>query len=555
MVKKTYILLFFIALSFSGFSQVVYEHISNKSIYNFLDELANNKIIDINSAIKPYSRQFIVQKLLDAKSHEKKLNLRQKNELLFYLQGYQIEQPEALHLPAKSNLFKNKRWATAINPVGIYYKDSMFSFALKPILGYAYYTNKNGSYHHSYGGLEFSSYLGKHLAFYTSLRDNTLTKNVIQPDFFVTEQAAPVKVFAKDDIEFSEARGGITYSWKWGSLGLIKDNIQWGYGYGQANILSGRTPSYAMIKFNLHPVEWFEFNYFHGWLVSDVVDSTKSYWEGNSYRAVLRPKFIAANMFTFRPFRGFYFSVGNSIVYSDINVHAAYLIPFLFYKSVDHTLNATYHYGDAGQNSQMFFNISSRNIKHLHLYGTLFVDEISLRNIFKKETQRNQISIKGGFRLSDFPLQNIWLGMEYTRNNPLVYQNYLKAVKFESNSYSLGHYMRDNSDVTNISFGYRPLRGLLLELSYTSARHGTDFNYRELQDAGNSSGLPFMEEVMWQEKMLLFSIKYEVVNNAWFYINYRYSNITGDQTYLEKYSPDYYYGKTNTFTFGANIGF
>lgn len=556
MVKKAYILLFLGFVSFSVSAQIVFEHISNTNIYGFLDELANNKVIDLNTAVKPYSRVFIAAKLTEAKQKEDQLNKRQQKELDFYLHGFQFEQPEGLHLSPKTDIFKkNKQWATAINPLGIYYKDSMFTFTLKPILGYAHYTGTNGSYKHTYGGLEFSAYLGKHLAFYTSLRDNTITNNVIQPYYFVTSQAAPVKTFAPDDIEFSEARGGITYSWKWGYIGLIKDNIKWGDTYAQANILSGRTPSYAMIKLHLNPVDWFEFDYFHGWLVSDVVDSTRSYWDGSSYRAVFRPKFMAANMFTFRPVKGFYFSFGNSIVYSDINVHAAYLIPFLFYKSVDHTLNATYHYGDAGQNSQMFFNISSRNIRHVHLFGTLYVDEISLRNMFKPETQRNQISVKGGFRVSNFPVQNLWFGIEYTRNNPLVYQNYLKAVTFESNSYSLGHYMRDNSDVTNISLGYKPVRGLHVSMMYTLARHGTDYNYRELTDSGNSSGLPFMDKVIWKEQQWLVSVKYEIVNNAYFYINYRYSDITGDPSVLQQRTPEYYRGKTSTITLGANIGF
>jgi hypothetical protein len=556
MLKKV---IFFLFLGISAFpmrSQVVYEHVSNTAIYDFLDELANNKVINLFSAVKPYSRMFIANKLREAAKKKDLLNKRQRKELDFYLQGFQTEMPYPMKFTPRWDLLrKNKKWAITLNPVGAYYKDSLVTLWLKPVLGYAYHSNKNGSYRHTYGGLEFDGYIGKHVGFYASLRDNTITKNVIQPDFFVTDQAAPVKTFAANDIEFSEARGGITFSWKWGAVGLVKDNPKWGDTYYQSNILSGRTPSYAMIVLHLKPVKWFTFDYYHGWLVSDVVDSIRSYWDGNTYRAVFRPKFMAANMFSFRPFKRFWFSFGNSIVYSDISVHAAYFIPFLFYKSVDHTLNATYHYGDAGQNSQMFFNISSRNIKHVHLYGSLFVDELSLRHMFDKETQRNQLSVKGGFRVSDFPLSNLWFGMEYTRSNPLVYQNYLDAVTFESNSYSLGHYLRDNSDVANISLGYKPIRGLHVALTYRIARHGTDYNYKELLNNGNSSGLPFMDKVIWKERAVLFSVRYEIVNNAYFYIHYRYSNITGEPDVLNKYTPEYYQGKTNTITVGANIGF
>ena len=34
-------------------AQVVYEHISNTAIYDFLDELANNKVITLQTVVKP----------------------------------------------------------------------------------------------------------------------------------------------------------------------------------------------------------------------------------------------------------------------------------------------------------------------------------------------------------------------------------------------------------------------------------------------------------------------------------------------------------------------
>ncbi len=427
----------------------------------------------------------------------------------------------------------------------------MASLWLKPILGYEYNTNANGALTHSWGGLEFGGYIGKHFAFYTSLRDNNLSQNTIKPQYFIQDQGVPVK-HIDGEIDFSEARGGITYSWKWGSLGLIKDHLEWGSNNYGSNILSGRTPSFGMIKLNINPVKWFEFNYFHGWLVSSVVDSTRSYWEGDKFRTVFHPKYMASNMFTFKPFKGFHFSFGNSIVYSDMPVQAAYLVPFLFYKSVDHTLNSTYQYGDAGQNSQMFFDISSRNIKHLHLYATLFVDEIQLRSITDSENHRNYISYKGGFKLDDWPVKNIWFSGEYTRSNPLVYENYLTTVTFESNMYGLGHYMKDNSDVINFGIGYKPIRGLHISLTYTQARHGDDLDYATLP---NTSGLVFMENVMWKQQTINLSVVYEIVNNTYVYLEYQNSNVTGEQSYIEKYTPEYYLGMTNTLTIGMNIGF
>ncbi|MCK7533926.1 MAG: hypothetical protein MZV63_24305 [Marinilabiliales bacterium] len=37
-------------------------------------------------------------------------------------------------------------------------------------------------------------------------------------------------------------KGGVTWSWKWGWIGLIKDNFIWGNNYNGANIFDGKNP-------------------------------------------------------------------------------------------------------------------------------------------------------------------------------------------------------------------------------------------------------------------------------------------------------------------------
>ena len=120
-----------------------------------------------------------------------------------------------------------------------------------------------------------------------------------------------------------------------------------------SNILSGKSPSYMMIKLNIKPSSWIELNYHHGWLVSAVIDSSRSYFtQNNSLKFFNKSKFIASNFITISPLDRLHLSFGNSIIYSDLGgVHPAYLIPVFFYKSIDHTLN----YNVENQNSQFFF--------------------------------------------------------------------------------------------------------------------------------------------------------------------------------------------------------
>ena len=314
---------------------------------------------------------------------------------------------------AKATLDKRRRMDL------FYYRDSFFSLTVNPILGGEMFYNSSGKATYWRNGVEARAYIGK-WGFYASLRDNHEKPLLGRPAYLTQREGGHIK----NSTDWSEMQGGVTYAWKWGNIGLVKDKLQWGDNYNGANIFGGNNPSFVQLKLHISPVKWFDFNYFHGWLNSQVIDSANSYWVTNSYgtdyREVYHKKFIAANMFTFTPFRYLNISAGNSIVYTDNNVNPAYLIPLFFYKSVDHTLTS----GIDNMNSQMFFNISSRQVKHLHLYGTMFIDELSVSR-FTKDDEWNFFSYKAGFRLTDLPVQNLSITTEFTYTYPLTYQHYV----------------------------------------------------------------------------------------------------------------------------------
>ncbi|MBK9390518.1 MAG: hypothetical protein IPN68_10090 [Bacteroidetes bacterium] len=218
----------------------------------------------------------------------------------------------------------------------LYYGDSLFSLTINPILGGEIFINSSGKATYWRNGLEARGYVSR-WGFYAALRDNHESPLLGKPEYLTKRDGGNVK----NQTDWSEMTGGVTYGWKWGNIGLVKDALQWGNNYNGANIFGGRNPSFVQLKLNINPVKWFDFNYFHGWLNSMVVDSTESYWVinsyGSDYREVYHKKFIAANMFTFTPFRNLKVSAGNSIVYDGETMNPAYLIPLLFYKSVDHS--------------------------------------------------------------------------------------------------------------------------------------------------------------------------------------------------------------------------
>ncbi|WP_430935813.1 hypothetical protein [Saccharicrinis sp. 156] len=545
MIIRPKTLLFYTVLSLFFFQALNGQsnpyHLDNEAVYDFIDELANKGTINVNSCVKPYSRKQIALFLSEA-GNNNKLTSRQKEEVGFYLKDFNKE--------LYSNKDFNKRFDV------FYYSDTTFKLSVNAIFGGRGYANSNGFEQHRWNGARFFGYVGQNLAFYGSLRDNYESDTFGSPEYLTQHRGAVYKLGA-DKKDYSEARGGLVYSWKTGNIGVVKDHFTWGNNYNGSNIFSGHTPSFAHIKFNLKPATWLEINYLHGWLASEVVDSAASYNLYNDTRRVYSNKFIAANLITVQPWKKLYFSIGNSIVYSDGDVNAAYLIPFLFYKSADHSYNGSRN--SAGHNTQMFFDISSRNLKNTHLYASIFVDEISVSDMFNQEEHSNFVSLKLGARATDI-LPDLSLTAEYTRTNPFTYTHFIPSLTYESNRYTLGHYLRDNADEIFLSARYKPIRGLDIQLSYTYCRKGKD-NQKILEESGaienlwgdGRTGYSFMEDVKYKKGAIQLRVLYQIINDAYAYAEVENYHISGEDQ--ELYTPPPYVGDNKMIVFGLNFGF
>lgn len=553
-----------IFLPFYSFGQAIPEHVSNEAIYQFMDEMASENVISINSAIKPYTKEFITQKLYEAQEADSLLNQRQKKELEFYLKAYQIwnEEFDNPYVHEKVNLLRkySDNAALSMTHLGFTYRDSNFRAVVNPIWGYRYRSNDNGSVDHFWGGVDANVTIGKHIGIWASLRDNSITEILSWPGNFTRQDGGNYKlgVGGRPGGDYSEMRGGISLGWKWGYVSLSKDHVQWGDNYHGSNIIDSRAPSFAMIKLHLKPVDWFEFDYLHGWLVSEVVDSTLSYVsQYGEDREVFRPKNIASNMFTVHPWKHTSFSLGNSIVYSDMGgAHPAYLIPFLFYKSIDHTLN----HGIQNQNSQMFLNVSVRKIKHLHLYGSMFIDEFKKDRI-GNDSLHNFFSYKGGVNLQNWPVPNVSFTYEYTYTYPITYKHRIRATTYATNNYGLGHYLGDNSQEHYFSAIVKPIPKLRLKAAYWVAIHGNEYVY-DVSSGMDIDAKPVLKDKTWQNKTFVLSAGYELLQNVYLKLVYENSSIKGfdvdgqtAQYYLDMYTPGYYQGNQQTISLQFNIGF
>ena len=572
-------------------------------IYDFIEELTNDGIVCANEAIKPYTRDYIAGMLKEAQSKDSLLTRRQRDDLQFYMQDYALELDT---LPVYSSYGHRHitQWITEVSNLSladpslhILTKDKVFKMRVRPILGMDLTYNRHGLLMHRWYGADIQMDIAKHLSIWGSLRDNSWSgqgidgSRVTKPTYLNNLPGVQYKE-ASYGGDFSDSRGGVSlYAW-WGSIGIQRERIQWGDAQHCSNILSGHNPAVPMVTLQLTPCKWFQFDYFHAWLVSNVIDSTNYYIEKDREGVLQREyrpanKFMAANMFTFMPIKYVQFSFGNSIVYAERNVQAAYFIPFAFYKSLDHLL--TKGLGVENQNSQAFATISIRPTDHLRLYGSFFLDEFKFARLKKSNPEKNPVSYLVGFNWSGWPPHGFSLRGEFMRSYIACYTHSIDVLAYTSNSYYMGHYMGDNAQSIWVQLTYRPVRSLRLTLDYTHDTKYRAYEYIRHNIAGTRvpnpiiAQKPFSEKI-WRSHEFKFRAIYEVFTNCYAHVDICYNDtrsflptserIEGEDRgwnkdgtsmelsgealeryYLNKYSPAYFQGSNITFTCGLSFGF
>ena len=596
-------------------AQAIPEALEYTEVYDFLDELATDGLIDLTEAVRPYSRMQIAGMLRTAQDKDSLLSRRQREDLQFYMQDYALEL-DTLPVYYSYGYRHKTQWITSVSNLSladpslhILTPNKVFKMRVRPILGMDLYVSKKGAITKRWYGAEIQMDIARHLSIWGSLRDNSWNGTMLSGTYFPT---ASDKLYgarltqpgylnnlpgaqykeANYGGDFSDSRGGIAlYAW-WGRIAVERERLQWGDAQLSSTILSAHNPAVPMVTLQLTPCSWFQFDYFHAWLNSNVLDSTyyytERYAEGET-RTHYRPmnKFMAANMFTFKPIKHIHFSFGNSIVYSERNVQAAYFIPIAFYKSLDHLM--TKGLGVENQNSQVFASVTVRPTDHLRLYGTFYIDEFKLARLKRTNKENNPLSYLVGFQWSGWPVYGLSLKGEFMRSYIATYTHSIEVLNYCSNSYNMGHYMGDNAQSIYVGLSYRPTRSLRLTLDYTQDTKYRKYDYVRKNIAGTRvenpiiAQKPFSEKI-WRNDELTFRAVYEVFNNCYAHVDFIYNNarafsltseriegedrgwnadgtsrnLSGEELqtyYLNKFTPAYMQGKNFSAVMGLSFGF
>jgi hypothetical protein len=514
-------------------SQTIYTPL-NSSIYNFLDRLASEHIINLNDEVKPYSRKVIADYLLIAEMNSDKLNELEKEELNWYTEEYAAE----LNVT-------NERWFL------FKHSDSLFSFRVTPLGGYSISRNGPSHGHTRWWGIDVYGYITGWLSGFFSYKDiGQYGENVDYKKDFTPERGYFINSYPAGGIEFSDVKGGINFNWNWGTASLIKDDIRWGHGnFGQL-ILSDKTESYPQIRLFLKPAKWIRFYYLHGWLNSLVYDSAQFYFNNlGSTNPILHKqyisKYIAANLLSITPVDKLNISFGNSAIYSG-NLRPEFFIPFIYYKVMDHNTGR----GDVDDsNGQIFIDISSRNLKEIQIYSTLFIDSGSIRGLLNGEYHEWWGGYTLGVKKVNFFIQNLDLNIEYTRLSPWTYEHKYETETYKNMGFTLGHWLGQNADQMRIQFNYKYNRPLAVHVYFQRLRKG---GIADIITAYSSNITePFLYGPLRKDYDLGAGAEYEIVHDINISAEYVYSSITDEDKFR---TPGYLLGVKNNFSLTLKLG-
>lgn len=473
--KKNLLTLFSFFLINTISAQIVWENQHNE-IYQYLSRMAQKGVINYYDVIKPISRDYIQQKLDELYSIKDQLSPIEKKELLFYRQEYNTHFFTNKYDSSVTHFFKpddsNRRRS-------FYAKSHNFYITADPVIEGTMNENNIKSYLHRAIGLSVWGKIDSHIGFQFAAKDVTENRDGSGIDSIAFKTPETGFVILNDsanhrNLNYSQFKASIAYSWKNGSISIGQNSLLWGYGENGLIVLSDKAPIYPYLRFDYHPLPWLRFNYTHAWLNSNIIDSSQTYGYGNNVyggkRIIYVPKYMASHTITITPKKGLDFSIGESIIYTD-RLNIGYLIPFMFFKVFDD--NTSNNRILAGSNGQFFFQASARNlIKKMHLYGTLFIDEIRISKIFNRDSSRNQIGFTIGASITDAFVPYLTLIGEYTRVNPFVYNNLNPAQTFTNYGFNMGDWMGNNFDRLILAARYTPFPRVKCYARFQYSRKG-----------------------------------------------------------------------------------
>ncbi len=276
------------------------------------------------------------------------------------------------------------------------------------------------------------------------------------------------KIDEPDSRFFDFTRGHIRAANDWGSVTIGRERIIGGNGPVQSALLfSNYAPEIDYIGLDLR-YKGFFFNFFHGWILGDE----------DFFRLDDKTLFrtIEEKYLSFHRFGAYFFNnrmqvgVSEIIVYGGRGLEIAYLNPFLFFKSVEHSLRDR-------DKAMIALDIQGRPYRGVELYGDLFIDDLAFEKL-GTNWYGNQYAFRvGGIYTPNVSvLANAQVHIDYFRIRPYVYTHRLMLNRYVHGGFPIGNPLGPNSDGLTVRVNYLLSGRSDVELYHARTRKGHNVN-------------------------------------------------------------------------------
>jgi len=276
-----------------------------------------------------------------------------------------------------------------------------------------------------------------------------------------------VKVNYKYNLEpdqgfFDETSGYMSADFDFLKLKLGRDRLKIGHGIVKP-LLNDNPPMFDYLSLSLK-YKFFSFSYFHGKILGNVLAQFDSISGGDN---IVTEKYIGYHRIAFDISPCLSFGAGEIIIYGDRGIDLSYLNPFAFYKSVEHS-------NQDRDNSMLFFDLDTKPINGLKVFGTLLIDDVSFGKIGSGWYGNQTLIHTGIYSANLYKIVPIDLSLEYVRVEPYTFTHRLIRNNYTSFNYNLGSDLQPNSELFFTQINYRLNNRLSITASYAFTIHGAN---------------------------------------------------------------------------------
>lgn len=293
---------------------------------------------------------------------------------------------------------------------------------------------------------------------------------------------------------------------------FAQQEITWGYGESGQLILSNNTVPYPYLSLSKN-WGWFKFIALHAKLQSFWADTLE-----DGYK-VFPDKWLAAHRLELSLWHKLTLGFNECFIYGNRYADWAYLIPFNFYRAVQHKLRDR-------DNATISIDAEYLVRPGFKLYGTVFLDEFKRKKLGTNWYGNKHAFLFGLWWVDPFKLANFSLRFEYTAIMPWVYTHKYLINAYTSDQRSIGHWAGPNSEVIYLHLQKDWHARLRTGLKLQQYKHGD--NYPNENIGGNilqghatllgnqqmaRETRKFLEGILTQRQTAQLYANYEIFND------------------------------------------